>query len=135
MGHLTQVGGSPIGGLFDLAGPNTPPRTPPCIGVMVQVASADAMAAKVAELGGKSLPPFDIGANGRMAVCFDPNGANFDLWESKAQRGMEIDGREHGAPAWFETLTSDLEHAPKIYVALFGLTPEKKPMGDIKYTA
>ena len=45
MGHRVQVGGRDIGGLFDLDGPNTPPGTPPLIGVMVKVASADATAA------------------------------------------------------------------------------------------
>ena len=38
-----QVNGHDIGGMFDLDGPNTPPGTPPCIGVMVKVDSADAM--------------------------------------------------------------------------------------------
>ena len=42
MGHGMQVDGRDIGGLFDLDGPNTPPGTPPLIGVMVKVDNADA---------------------------------------------------------------------------------------------
>ncbi len=60
MGHLIQVGGRPIGERFDRAGLDKQPGTPPSIGVMVQVASADATAARVPQLGGKPLPPFDI---------------------------------------------------------------------------
>jgi uncharacterized protein len=79
MGHLVKVGDCHIGGLFDLAGPNTPPGTPAHIGVMVKVASADATAEKVAALGGSTKAVFDVMENGRMAVCTDPNGAAFDL--------------------------------------------------------
>lgn len=82
--------------------PHAPPGTPPHIGVMVKVASANAMVEKVAALGGKALPAFDIVDQGRMAVCFDPN----------------------GAPSWFETMTSDGARATPFYAALFGWTPE-----------
>ena len=44
-------------------------------GVMVKVENADAACDKVASLGGTTKPVFDIAAQGRMAVCFDPNGA------------------------------------------------------------
>ena len=47
MGYRMQVDGSDIGGLFDLTSPNTPPGTPPLIGVMVKVDSADATGEKV----------------------------------------------------------------------------------------
>src|SRR5260221_6011133 len=83
MGHVVKVQGHDVGGLFDIDSPQTPPGTPPLIGVMVKVESADATAAKVTALGGKSMPAFDIMDAGRMAVCHDPNGAQFDLWESK----------------------------------------------------
>ena len=58
---------------------------------MVKVESADATADKVNALGGKAMPPFDIMQNGRMAVCFDPNGAQFDLWQPKKEPGTDVD--------------------------------------------
>lgn len=91
MGHIVLVGGKDVGGLWDLHGPNTPPGTPPLIGVMVKVASADETAAKAAALGGRSKPPFDIMDQGRMAVCTDPNGAEFDIWEARKGPGMAVD--------------------------------------------
>jgi uncharacterized protein len=135
LGHNVQVGGRDIGGLFDLEGPNTPKGIPPSIGVMVKVDSADAICAKVTALGGKVKAAFDIMDNLRMAVCFDPNGANFDVWEPKKAFGTDVDSRLHGAPSWFETMTTDVDRAAKFYAELFGWTPEAVPMPGSSYTA
>lgn len=134
MGYLIQVGGRQVGGLFDLHGPNTPPGTPPVIGVMVKVDSADATADKVNALGGRAMPPFDIMQNGRMAVCFDPNGAQFDLWQPKKEPGTDVDTTLHGAPSWFETLTTDVKAATKFYTSLFGWKAEPSQIPNIDYT-
>ena len=91
IGHGMQVGGRNIGGLFDLNGPNCPPGLPPVIGVMVKVESVDATCQKVTSLGGTVKQTMDIGEQGRMAVCHDPNGANFDIWEPKKMPGTDAD--------------------------------------------
>jgi predicted enzyme related to lactoylglutathione lyase len=134
IGHRAQVGGRNVGGVFDLAGPNTPPGTPPCIGVMVKVESADAAAAKVKSLGGKAKPAFDIMDQGRMAECLDPNGAEFDVWEPKASHGTEVDSTLHGAPSWCEALTTDVALATTFYSNLFGWTPEVMRTTGLNYT-
>ena len=134
MGYSIKVGGKNIGGLFDLEGPNTPPGTTPDIGVMVKVASADDAAARVNALGGRAQPSFDIMDQGRMAVCFDPNGANLDVWEARKGQGMEADSADHGAPSWFETLTTDTARATEFYTALFGWTAEPKALAGTTYT-
>ena len=134
MGHRVQVGGRDIGGLFDLAGSRTPPGTPPHIGVMVKVDSADATGEKVRSLGGKALPAFDVMDQGRMAVCFDPNGARFDVWEPKTMHGTDVDSTLHGAPSWFETMTTDVDRATTFYSGLFGWIPEVMPMPEFQYT-
>ena len=134
MGHAVQVGGRDIGALFDLAGPNTPKGTPPLIGVMVKVASADAICEKVTSLGGKARPAFDIMDQGRMAVCTDPNGAEFDVWEPKKMLGTDADSSQHGAPSWFETMTTDVDRAAAFYSGLFGWTPKVMPMAGSTYT-
>ena len=126
MGHRVQVGGKDIGGLFDLHGPNTPPGTPPYIGVMIKVANADAACESVRKLGGKARPPFDIMEQGRMAVCFDPNGVEFDLWEPKRMQGTEVDSTLPGAPTWFEAVTTDVDRAAAFYTGLFGWTREDR---------
>lgn len=134
MGYGIKVKGKDIGGLFDLAGPNTPPGTPPVIGVMVRVESADKTVEKIKTLGGSAKPAFDIMESGRMAVCFDPNGAQFDIWESKKAAMTEADTAWHGVPSWSETITSDVEKAKKFYTALFGWTAEGTPMPGFDYT-
>ena len=134
MGHGVQVGGRNICGLFDLNGANTPKGIPPCIGLMVKVESADATSEKVVALGGRVKPAFDISNAGRMGVCFDPNGANFDIWQPKNMHGTDVDSTLHGAPCWFETLTTDVDRATRFYAELFGWTPVAKPMPEWTYT-
>lgn len=134
MGHRIQVGGSDIGGLFDLASPQTPRGTPPGIGVMVRVENADATAERAKALGGRAKPAFDIGPQGRMAECYDPTGANIDVWEGRNSPGTDVDTAVHGAPSWFEVLTTDTDRAKAFYTALFGWTAEAMPMGDVAYT-
>jgi predicted enzyme related to lactoylglutathione lyase len=134
MGHLMQSGGRDIGGIFDLASPQTPPGTPPHIGVMVKVESADATVEKVKALGGKALDPFDVMTFGRMAVCFDPNGAPFDVWEPKSGAGTDADTQHPGTPSWFESMTTDVARASAFYTALFGWTAEAMTFPDFVYT-
>lgn len=120
MGYTIRVDGKDIGGLFDVASPGTPPGTLPLIGVMVKVDDADATAARVIALGGRARPAFDIMDAGRMSVCHDPNGAEFDLWQPKNMHGTEVNRSLHGAPLWFETMTTDVPKAAAFYDALFG---------------
>jgi predicted enzyme related to lactoylglutathione lyase len=134
IGHAAQVGGRSIGGLFDLADPNTPKGTSPLIGVMVKVDSADATSKMVTSLGGTAKPPFDVMDQGRMVACTDPNGAGFDVWEPKKGPGTDADSSQHGAPSWFETMTTDVDRATTFYSKLFGWTPEVMPMPGFKYT-
>ena len=130
MGHTIAVDGRAVGGLFDLASPQTPPGTPPLIGAMLLVDSADAAAARVTALGGSAMPPFDIGGQGRMAVCFDPNGAEFDVWEAGRHRGTDVDVRMHGAPSWFENVSSNVATAAGFYTALFEWETRLPPPGQ-----
>lgn len=119
-GTLIRVGEHGAGAVMELEACGMPPGTPPVIGVMVKVDDADATVAKVNALGGHADPAFDVLENGRMAMCKDPNGAVFGVWQPKKQVGFDVDGRAHGAPTWFETLTSDVAKAKAFYTALFG---------------
>ena len=133
-GHGVRVDGRDIGGLFDLNGSSCPPGLPPVIGVMVKVDNADATGEKIRSLGGKSEPAFDIADHGRMAVCHDPNGGPFDIWEPKTMPGTDADSSHPGAPSWSETLTTDVAKAREFYCSLFGWTAEVKQMPGMEYT-
>jgi len=113
-GHAVQVGGRDIGGVFDVVSPGRPTAVP-MIGVMVKVDSVDATVQKVAAAGGKATDGFDIMDAGRMAVCHDPNGAQFDLWQPKRMQGTDVDAELPGAPSWFETMTTDVDRATEFY--------------------
>lgn len=134
MGHRIQVGGRDAGGMFPAFDPATQQPTPPGIGVMVRVESADAAGAKATALGGSSKPAFDVGPQGRMADCHDPLGANIDVWQPAASPGMECDPSVHGSPSWFELATTDVARATAFYTGWFGWTTELTSMGDFDYT-
>lgn len=134
VGHVVQVAGHPVGGLFDLATSPAPPGTPPHIGVLVHVEDVDAMAARVHALGGDGRPPFDVMQQGRMAVCVDPTGAHFDLWQPKLGAPTDVDSSLHGAPSWFEEISTDIVRATAFYTALFGWTADAMAMPEFTYT-
>lgn len=134
MGHGIQVGGKSIGGLFDLNGPNTPPGARATIGVMVKTDNVDAVAAKFNANGGKALTPFELGQRGRMAVAYDPTGANIDLLQAGSSAGTDVDSMVHGAPSWYEGITNDVARAEMFYKNVFGWTSQTQNMGAFDYT-
>jgi predicted enzyme related to lactoylglutathione lyase len=133
-GHLILVDGHTGGALMDLEVTKMPPGTPAVIGVMIRVESADATVAKVNALGGRAEPAFDVLENGRMAMCTDPQGAVFGVWQAKKEAGIDADSHGHGAPGWFEVQTSDAPAAVRFYTQLFGWATEEHPMGGFTYT-
>ena len=70
--------------------PTEAPPTP-AWNTYVAVESADDTAAQVTAAGGTVLAgPFDVFDSGRMAVCADPAGAVFHLWQAGTHRGAEF---------------------------------------------
>ncbi len=133
MGYRIQRDGHDIGGLWDLNAPNVPPGTPPAIGMMVRVASADDFVPRAQALGAEARPAFDVMEQGRMAEMIDPTGAMLDVWEAKASAGMTADPALHGVPCWFELITGDTAKAIGFYRDLFGWIAEGMPMPDFTY--
>ena len=71
---------------------------------------------------------------GRMAVCADPTGAVFCLWQSKDHIGAEL-VNEHGTLTWNEIMTPDIAKASEFYVELFGWAAEVTDLGPMQYTS
>jgi hypothetical protein len=86
----------------------------------ISVADADETAAKVTAAGGEVLaPPFEVFSLGRAAVCADPSGAVFELWEPGTFIGAaRVNGP--GALCWNELGTRDIEAAKAFYGEVFG---------------
>ena len=82
--------------------------------------SVDADASRVTGAGGTVLvEPFDVMAAGRMAVCADPEGAGFNLWQAKQRRGAQI-VNEPGSLNFNGLNTRNREGAKKFYGQVFG---------------
>jgi predicted enzyme related to lactoylglutathione lyase len=128
MGDLIKVDGHKIGGMFDLDSPNTPPGTPPLIGIMVKTDNADATSAKANSLGGKGGEPMDILDSGRMSELKDPGGAHIDVWQPMKNDGTDADKSRHGAPSWYENYSPDPKKTAQFYADLFGWTFDVMPM-------
>jgi uncharacterized protein len=100
--------------------PNGTPPGPVTWTTYVAVDSADDVAARVTDAGGLVLAgPFDVLDAGRMAVCSDPSGAVFDLWQAGSHRGAQA----VNAPNtwnWSDLNTRDVEGAKAFYGAVFG---------------
>jgi uncharacterized protein len=86
----------------------------------VWVDSADETVEKVRDAGGTVLTePFDVLEAGRMAVCTDPAGATFSLWQGKEQRGAQV-VNEAGSLNFNNLNTNDPDGAKEFYRAVFG---------------
>ena len=127
--RMCLLRGVPVAGI----GPRMNPDHPPFWATYIAVADADATAARVTELGGQVVaPPMDVLTAGRMAVCLDPAGAAFSLWQAGTTLGSGL-ANEPGAFTWNELLTDDLDGAKAFYGGLFGWTSETMT-GEMPYT-
>jgi len=86
----------------------------------VNVADADETAARVSAAGGSVMrEPFDVAGAGRMAVCADPEGAVFCVWQAEEMPGAQL-VNEHGTVNFNGLNTRDVAAAKAFYGAVFG---------------
>ena len=84
-----QVDGRTVAGLMTMDDEHFPKETPPHWAVYFGVADCDASVAKVGELGGSVVVPTTAIPPGRFAVCQDPQGGFFSLFESSGDQPAE----------------------------------------------
>ena len=65
------------------------------------------------------MEPFDVMDAGRMAVCTDPEGAAFGVWQAKENKGAQI-VNEPGTLNLNGLNTRDVEDAKSFYGSVFG---------------
>lgn len=122
---MCSLGGKDLAGLYELAPELLKMGVPPHWMSYVAVANADAAAKKILQHGGKiQQGPFDVMDVGRMAICTDPTGATFSIWQAKAHRGASLMG-EKGTPCWFELTTQGVDKAEAFYRDVFGWSVKK----------
>jgi uncharacterized protein len=114
---IARLGGRDVGAISSPMGDAPPVAT---WNTYVWVESADATADKVREAGGTILAePFDVMGAGRMAVCSDPSGAAFCLWQAGQHRGAQV-VNEAGSLNFNDLYTRDFDGAKAFYRAVFG---------------
>jgi uncharacterized protein len=115
---VAAVGGPPAGDL-DPSGWTT----------YVWVDSVDETAAAVEANGGRLLAsPVDIPRAGRVAMCADPAGAVFGLWQARENRGAQLVNAP-GSWNFSELHTPDPDGAKKFYGAVFGWVTDPLELG------
>ena len=86
----------------------------------VAVDDADAAAAAVTAAGGTVVSaPSDVGSGGRVAICIDPAGAGFRLWQARGRLGAQVTNTP-GAWNFSDLHTPDREAAMAFYASVFG---------------
>lgn len=116
---MLKTDGHDVGGAYTLNAQMKEQGVPPHWMVYFAVPDADAAAATVSALGGTVLmAPFDVMTFGRMAVCKDPTGAVFSIWQAKDHKGVGVFG-ETNTIGWAELATRDVNAAEAFYKALF----------------
>jgi predicted enzyme related to lactoylglutathione lyase len=119
-----------------VAGMGPPPPgspRPPSWMTYVATANADTTTEKVRAAGGTVvLEPMEVMTAGRMAVCADPTGAHFSVWQAGDSHGAEL-VNEPGAICWNELQTRDVDAAKRFYSAVFGWGSETHD-GPVSYT-
>jgi len=117
-------------------GPIWPPDAQTPSAWTIYFASDDAAAdtTRVKELGGTVLvEAMTISDSGAMAVCVDPTGAVFGLWQANNHIGSAINN-EHGSMAWCEVNTRDAAAAREFYAKLLNVTTHSMEGGIEYYT-
>jgi predicted enzyme related to lactoylglutathione lyase len=86
----------------------------------IAVDDADATAEAVEAAGGAvTLAPVDAGPGGRQAVCVDPRGAEFRLWQARGRLGAQLVNAS-GAWNFSDLQTTDPHAAATFYSTVFG---------------
>jgi uncharacterized protein len=95
----------------------------------IWVDSADETAVSVEAQGGQVIAsPVDIPSSGRVAVCTDPSGAVFGLWQAGNNRGAELVNAP-GSWNFSELNVRDTREASQFYGAVFGWLSDSLEMG------
>jgi uncharacterized protein len=126
---MAKLQGHSVAAIGGVQGDDMPPHW----NCYVTVESADASADRATELGATVIAPaFDVFDAGRMAVFADPQGAILSVWEPRENIGAGL-VNAHGALAWNDLVSPDLEASAEFYRGLFGWQVEEVPGSDGGY--
>jgi predicted enzyme related to lactoylglutathione lyase len=88
---VAQLGGRDVAGIGTATEPDGPGERAATWNTYVAVDDPDAAAARVQAAGGRVLRrPTDAGQGGRYAICADPAGVAFRLWQAGGRPGAQV---------------------------------------------
>ncbi|HWF73571.1 MAG TPA: VOC family protein [Solirubrobacteraceae bacterium] len=99
-------------------------QAPPAVwNTYIAVDDADTSAAQISSAGGEIVAePFDVGEAGRLALCRDPAGAAFRIWQARRRLGAQV---VNAPGAWnFSDLHTDRPESLAFYTKVFGWSAE-----------
>ncbi|MFE4255575.1 VOC family protein [Streptomyces sp. NPDC056910] len=110
-------------------GPTRSPKEPSAWLPYYQTAGVDAVIARVKGNGGTVVTgPETIAEDGVFAVCQDPSGAAFGLWQPITNTGFGVVNAP-GSFCWFELLTRDPDGSKDFYQSVLGWGAKRHPYG------
>jgi hypothetical protein len=119
--RMWTVGETTIGGVMTLPEEAAAGGAPPNWMAYVGTDDIDASVKQIQDLGGRILhPPTVIPTVGRFAVCADPQGAVFAVFEAAADAPGHDNEPKLGEFSWHELVTTDFRAAFEFYSKLFG---------------
>ncbi|QKW10204.1 VOC family protein [Streptomyces sp. NA04227] len=112
----------------------TAEQGPPAWSVYFQTPDADATVSAARDNKGQvSLQPMDVMDQGRMAMASDVFGADFGLWQPRANKGMDVT-MEVNSLCWVELYTRDVPEATGFYRSVLGWKSEDTTFPGGVYT-
>jgi predicted enzyme related to lactoylglutathione lyase len=122
---IARLGGRDVAGLSTGAAEDVAWNT------YIAVDDADAAATRVTAAGGELLsPPEDAGEGGRSAVCRDPAGAQFRLWQARRRPGAQA-VNEPGSWNFSDIHTDDVAAVTAFYTEVFGWSLDDLGFGTL----
>jgi len=132
---MASAGEKGVCGMYDMPAEMEEHGIPPFWLSYVRVEDLEATVARVGELGGQVMrPPMDVMDYGRMAVCADPTGAAFALWQAGTHTGADAGDMAPGTRCWNELVSTDVEKSSPFFAGLFGWEASPMDMGGEPYT-
>jgi len=137
--HQMSAGGHLVGAICDEQDKTKPKKEHSFVNVYIRSNNVDEHAEKIKQNGGTVIKePFDVMDKGRMGTFMDPDGAEFNIWQSKSHKGIpKLDRKdipENGFPCWFELNAKDKDRAIEFYGKVFGYDYLTKSFGVMDYT-
>ena len=131
-GHYTmlQIDGDDIAAMYPM--PAEMEALPTHWTIYFAVDDVDATSKAVTQAGGEIIAgPHSVGDAGRMALCTDPEGCRFALWQGQDHIGIKR-SQESNTLCWVELACRDTAAAKQFYSQVLGYQTQLNDVADFE---